>query len=40
MQKGSIKTIRGGAIKALGHPPKELNNSPNQDWVVLVKRID
>ena len=39
LQKGSIKTISGGNIKSLGNPPKNPNNLPNQDWVVLVKRI-
>ncbi|WP_242083529.1 DUF5060 domain-containing protein [Aestuariivivens sediminis] len=39
LQIGSIKSIEGGGIRSLGIPPKIKNNLPNQDWVVLIKRL-
>ena len=35
LQKGEVKTIRGGGEKSLGLPPKDIN----KDWVVLVRKI-
>lgn len=34
-QTGSIKTITGFGVQSIGMPP----NSPNKDWVVVVRRI-
>lgn len=39
LQTGSVKLIEGGGIQSLGNPPYSKNNLPDQDWVVLVKRI-
>lgn len=34
MQKGSVTTLKGGDIRALGAPP----DNPQSDWAVLIKR--
>lgn len=39
LQTGSVASIKGGGVHSLGNPPKNKNNLPNQDWVVLVKRL-
>jgi len=39
LQTGSVKTINGSGIHSLGNPPKNENNLPDQDWVVLVKSL-
>lgn len=39
LQIGSIKSINGGGIRSLGNPPEFENNLPDQDWVVLIKRL-
>ncbi len=36
LQKGEVKTIKGGGKKALGLPPNDIN----KDWVVLVRNIN
>ncbi|WP_346880913.1 DUF5060 domain-containing protein [uncultured Algibacter sp.] len=38
LQTGSVKTIIGGGLSALGNPPEIKNPSSNQDWVLLIKR--
>ncbi|MDF1549050.1 MAG: DUF5060 domain-containing protein, partial [Bacteroidales bacterium] len=39
LQKGSVEYIEGGGIRSLGNPPKIDNYLPEQDWVLLVKRL-
>jgi N-acetylneuraminic acid mutarotase len=39
LQTGSVETIDGGGIHSLGNPPEIDNNLPEQDWVILVKRL-
>ncbi|MEQ8549479.1 MAG: DUF5060 domain-containing protein [Cyclobacteriaceae bacterium] len=39
LQIGTVKSINGGGIRSLGKPPKNENSLPDQDWVVLVKRL-
>jgi hypothetical protein len=34
LQQGSVTTVQGPGVKALGNPPSE----PRTDWVVLVKK--
>lgn len=35
LQRGSLQTVRGGGVRSLGFPPSE----PDQDWVILVRRV-
>ncbi|MGM0408377.1 MAG: Kelch repeat-containing protein [Bacteroidota bacterium] len=39
LQTGSVESIDGGGIQSIGNPPEIENNLPEQDWVVLVKRL-
>jgi hypothetical protein len=39
LQAGSITTIKGGGISSLGNTPKSATPSPNQDWIVLLKKL-
>lgn len=39
LQIGSVKNIEGGQIRSLGNPPTIEKTVPDQDWVVLIKRL-
>ena len=34
LQDGSVRTVRGGALRSLGQAPRE----PDKDWTILVRR--
>ncbi|MUH37466.1 DUF5060 domain-containing protein [Zobellia amurskyensis] len=38
LQKGSVDTVTGGAVQALGNPPAVVGEAHN-DWVCLLKKI-
>ncbi len=40
LQTGSIKIISGDGIREIGNFPSKSEYSKNQDWVVLLKRIE
>ena len=39
LQSGTVETLKGGGIRALGAPPSGMHPA-NQDWVVLVRKVE
>jgi len=40
LRQGSVKSLMGGAVRALGLPPGGKANADGQDWMLLLKRSE